>query len=852
MKLSYNWLNQYINLKDIDIHELANRITMSTCEIEEIYTIFDFDENIVIAKVLECSKHPNSDKLTICKVDDGKNILQVLCGASNVKEGIFVVLAKIGAKLIIEEKPLTIDKRSIRGVDSYGMICSAKELGIDSIIGDNNGIIILDELSDEIFLYAYQFHHPQKINEIKDISKIKKQFLKPGTPIKKLFPYIDIILDIDNKSITHRPDLWGHFGFARELSAILKRNIHYDPLETKIKIKQDPSLPVKKIEIKNHSALAYNGVVCTNIQIKDSPLWMKILLTAIGQKVINNVVDVSNYIMYELGQPNHAFDLKELKSDIILCDLTKKEIEFTALDEETYKIPKGSIIIYDGKKPVALGGIIGGLNSAIKSDTTEIFIESATFPREYIRKTISATGIRTESARRFEKGQDPYKSKIAIYRFIELLKETCPDIKIGKIESSFQVPEKKENHIKTTVDFIQMKLGFSISPKEIQSILERLYFKVKIKNNTIEVIVPSFRSYYDITIPEDLVEEIGRIYGYDNIQPVAPVVEIQKPDLPYNRYFERRIKQFISSYGLFFETMNYSFAKKEDNELFGYSGIQLKNPAQKQKDRMRVSLIPGLLEQIQFNIHRYEEAGLYELGKIFIPKKKQSKDIKKKLPEELNRLTIVYFTEELKNYKNYIMMGDDERIGVVLYLRNLLENLFNYFHIEYNLTIPDNPYFFLHPKCQLEIYHQNDKLGVFGLLHPEWHKKYEYPKTKTVVIADLDYDTIFTIWNRKREKKETYYRPPSQFPKSTFEFTILLDKNESTYKPVEYIKNLFPEFREIELVDIYIGPPIPEEKKSISYRVHCIDYKPITNERLQEMLDTVVKLLNEKGYPLRS
>lgn len=852
MKLSLNLLNQYINLEDINIKELSNVITMSTCEIEDVYDVFDFHENIVIGKVLECKPHPESEKLTICKVNDGKDSLQVLCGASNVKENMYVVLAKAGSKLKIKEESINIEKKQIKGIDSYGMICSAGELGIDMILGDNGGILILDELPDEVFEFAYYHKRKSSKKDPISIDKIKHLLLKPGTPIKELFPFKDTIIDIDNKSITHRPDLWGHFGFALELSAILKRKIHFNPLKEFKKIKQDPNLPSKKIKIKNNSALAYNGIVCTNIEVKSSPLWLKILLTGIGQKTINNVVDISNYIMYDLGQPNHAFDLKDLKSDKVICDVAPEDFDFTALDEQTYRIPKGSIIIYDDKKPVALGGIIGGLHSSIKEDTREIFIESATFPRELIRKTISTTGIRTESARRFEKGLDPAKSKVAIFRFIELLKETCPHLKVGTLESHFTVEEIKNNKIKTTIDFIQLKLGFPIKPKDVKDILERLYFKVKIKEKQLEILVPSFRSYYDITIPEDIVEEIGRIYGYDNIEPRSPLVEIQKPILPHDRYFERQVKYFISSYGRFYETMNYSFAKKEDNEIFGFEGIQLKNPAQKQNDRLRVNLIPGILEQLKLNIHRYEEAGLFELGRIFIPKNKESKNLKDILPDEIRKLTIVYFSEKLKHFSLYIKAGDDERLGLFFYLRSLIENLFNYFHLEYELKIPETQYNYLHPNCQLNIYHNDQNIGHIGLLHPSWYHRYEFPVSRTIVLADLNYDILFSIWNYNREKKETHYMPPSAFPKSTFDFTILMNQNDSTNIPVVLIKNLYKEFYEIELIDIYMGDPIPEHLKSVSYRVHCIDTKPITNERLQEMLSHVVQVLNSNGYPLRT
>ncbi len=849
MKLSLNWLSNYIDLKDIDITDIANKVTMSTCEIEDIYKVFEIDPHIVIGKVLECTKHPESDKLTICKVDDGKSVLQIVCGASNVKENIYVPLAKIGSKLKINNEIVIIQNRKIKGIDSYGMICSTQELGLDVILGNNDGILILDKLDNEIFEYAYKTKSSTKSQL--NIDKIKKEFLKPGKSLKELFPYEDTILEIDNKSITHRPDLWGHIGFAMELSAILEKELYFNPLYKKYTIKENAKLPHKEIIIKNKSAISYNGVVCKNIEVKPSPLWRKILLSAIDQKLINNIVDISNFVMYELGQPNHIFDYNTLKANSIVCDLTSKEIEFAALDGEIYKIPTKSIIIYDGKNPIALGGIIGGLNSAIKEDTKDIFIESATFPREYIRKTISVTGIRTESSRRFEKGLDPTKSRIAIFRILELIKETNPMVQIGKIQYNF-TEKIKQNKIKTNIDFIQMKLGFPISIKEVQNILKRLHFKVKIQNKNLYINVPSFRSYYDITIEEDIVEEIGRIYGYDNIQPIAPKVEIKAPILPYERYFERQIKYFISANGLFYETMNYSFAKKEDNLLFGYEGIQLLNPAQKNKDRIRVSLIPGLLEQLQLNINRYEEAGLYELGKVFIPKDKIQKNLKENLPKEIKKLSLIYFTQNISKYKIYLFKNEDLKWGVLLYIRHLIENLLNFFHIEYELSIPEDPIFYLHPKSQIDIYHKDIIIGHLGILHPEWIKKYDFPEAYTIVIADLNFDSLFTIWNQKRIKKETHYKPPSTFPKSTFDFTIIMNIDESTKRPIKLIENLFPEVQSIELLDIYIGNPIPEGKKSVSYRVHCLDYKSITGERLQKILDTIVQILQENGFPLRT
>ncbi len=834
MKLSLKWLQFYIDLSDVDIVKLSNKITMSICEIEKIYKVFQIPETIVVGKVLECKPHPDSSVLSVCNVDVGKEILQIVCGASNVKKDSYVAVAKIGTELNINNNVIKIEKRIIKKIESFGMICSSKELGIHPIIGETDGILLLNDLDEEVFQYA-----EEKTNQKKE------NLLKVGTQIKEVFPYEDTIIEIDNKSITNRPDLWSHFGFALELSAILDKKIKYNPLTKIKKFNTDPKLPKKQIIIKNNSALAYNGIVCINVNIKKSPLWLRILLSAIDQKCINNVVDISNYVMYEIGQPNHAFDLRDLKSNNVICDLTKTEIQWKALDQNEYTIPPNSIMIYDKETPVALGGIIGGANSAIKEDTTEIFIESATFPRSFIRKTISATGIRTESSRRFEKGLDPARSKIAIYRFIELLKQSNPKLKVGSLSSKFTTLEKRENQIKTSLDFIQKKLGFPIQEKQVKNILNKLNFKVSIqKNKSIIVTVPSYRSYYDITIPEDLVEEIGRIYGYDNIQPVAPKVEIQKPILPFKRYFERQWKTLLSSIGRFYETMNYSFSTLEDNELFGHSGIELLNPAQKHKNRMRVSLIPGLLEQVYINIHRTEEFGLYELGKIFIPKENQQ------LPDEYLKLTIAY-TSEVKKYNTFLFPSDSPNIEFLFLVRDAIEKILNFFQISFDIQIPKTSYPFLHPKCQMEWLVNKEKIGFIGLLHPFLYKKYDYPEEKIIVLADLEFDLIYTIWNEKRSKKESHYKPPSTAPKSTFDFTLLLPKNEFTYRPVEIINHLYPEFINIQLVDIYEGPSIPKDKKSVTYRVHCLDKEPIPNEKLQKMLDNVVQILERNGFQLK-
>ena len=835
------WLNDYVDLSGISADDLVNRLTLTTCEVDGYEKVFEHLDGIIAAKIISRKKHPDAEKLSICTVDTGSKKLEIVCGAPNAVENITVPLAGIGSRIPSEDGYFEIKKAKIRGVESPGMLCSSSELGLDGIVEKSEGLLILDEK------------------------------IKPGTSLSSLFPGIrDIILDIDNKSITHRPDLWCHFGFAREIAAIFGKKIKFNPLDIKFP-KTDAKLPVKKIAIEKGAAKAYYGVYSSGIKIVPSPLWMQIRLIHAGQKPINNIVDASNYTMLELGQPNHTFDAAYLKNDTVSVASTGKSFpvkKFTTLDEVERIIPEESVMILDGKPssgtPVAIGGIMGGLDSGIKETTSALFLESATFRREKIRRTLSGIQLRTDSAVRFEKGQDPAKAKAALARLIDLISLTCPEIRTGKI--SGESPEKEvKNKIKISLSHIRERLGFNISEKEVVKTLTSLFFEVslpekkkgaaKSSGNTTDsdavfsITVPTFRSQYDITIPEDIIEELGRVYGYDNIKPAAPRIESQSSPQHEMHAFERFLKNHASLAGGFTETYNYSFASKDENLLFSDEGVKLKNPIQSDSDRLRLSQIPGLLKQAAFNQDRFENIRMFELGRIYLSEKTADG-----LPVEKKRLNIIHLPPHVKS-KN-IHPDDTALFQNFLSFRSYLERLMNDIsqtgwnliscEKESEASLP----VYLHPGCSVKFTDGSGKtLGHAGILHPSFEKQFDLKRS--ALIAEVFIEELYDF--KENSRKKILYSPPSVFPDSRFELSIVMNDKVSTADPVSIVEKMkIPEIKGIRLLTIYRGEPLPEDKKSASYEVLCgTDSGTLSGEKVQEIMDSIIKKMQDAGFPLR-
>ncbi len=849
MKLSINWICDYLDISDIPVENLAGRLTLAACEVDGYEEVFGQLDEVIAAKVLEVKKHPDADKLHVCQVDTGNGMVQIVTGAVNIRENTIVVLAPIGATLPSENGNLRIKKAKLRGVESSGMLCSAGELGLQDLIPDKEGILILSD---------------DKNSQICDIPDIC-EFIEPGMKLSELLPIKDTILDIDNKSITHRPDLWCHYGFAREIAAIYNRDIESNPLDAEER-KSDNTLPIKKIDILDESADAYYGATCSGVKVTESPFWMRVRLHSIGQRPINNVVDASNYLLFELGQPNHAFDASTLKSSTITVAKAGKSAkikEFTTLDEVKRKIPEGSILIYDGDvkdgEAVALGGVMGGLHSSVADTTTDLFLESATFPRESIRKTVSGTQLRTDSSMRFEKGQDPAKAKGALYRLVNILSLTCPDIKMGKI--SGESPNgPKENVINVTLSFLRSRLGFEIEDERVRDILTRLNYRITVEKKgdslSYKVTAPTYRSRYDITIAEDIVEELGRLFGYDNIEPVPANTAAIAPPINRERALERSTKEFFITGGNYFETRNYSFAHPEDNRIFSLDGLKVLNPIMEDRDRMRVSQIPGIIRQAAFNQDRFTEVKLLELGRVFF---KDPKKPKEDIAREEKRISLISLSPEKKKKGHE---DDDPAYKEFLSLRNTVENYLQTYCGEVTVALrapqkesmdPEELFYstpYLHPGCAVVFVHKSgETLGYAGLLHPGVQADLDLKRP--AAIADLFFDRIYSTFEKMR--KETNYIPPSVFPDSDFELSVVMEDRASTALVVETIRSLkIPEIENIELLSIYRGEPLPSDKQSASYRVRCSrNDRTLTGDELQDILNKTIAALNKKGLALR-
>ena len=474
MFVSMNWINEYVDLSGLNIEELIHRFTLSTAEVEDIYYKGNDIKNVVAGKIISVENHPNSKKLHLLKVDVGSKVLDIVCGAPNVREGMVVPVAMAGGRVCAGE----ITNAVVAGYESFGMCCAESELGISD---DHSGLM---EIFEDVTL---------------------------GTDICDIYPIKDIIFEVDNKSLTNRPDLWGHYGIAREFSAITKRPLK--ALDIDMSEYDGEEIPV---EIKSDAVYRYSALRINNIKKSVSPVAMRIRLFYCGMRGINLLADLTNYLMLEMGQPMHAFDGKKVQS--IGIGMGENGSKFTTLDGVERDVDENTLLILNNDEPVAVAGIMGGLDSEIVGDTDSVVLESANFDGVCVRKTSSRMGLRTDASARYEKILDPEMTVTAIRRFVKLLKEIDDGaVVVSKLADAYA---KKYPEIELFIDkkYVDRYTGIDFSNEQIEETLVSLGFKVTAENDGFKVIVPSWRSTKDVTIKADLIEEITRIFGYDNFE----------------------------------------------------------------------------------------------------------------------------------------------------------------------------------------------------------------------------------------------------------------------------------------------------------------------------------------------
>ncbi|MDA3799045.1 MAG: phenylalanine--tRNA ligase subunit beta [Kiritimatiellae bacterium] len=789
MKLPLSWLKEYVDI-DISPEELADKLTRSGTEVESIETIGSSLDGVVVAQVKEFEKHPNADRLRLCKVDDGNEELQIVCGASNFEAGDKVVLAKVGTVL---GEGFTIKEAKIRGEKSSGMLCSEQELGLTE--DECMGIMILD--TD----------------------------LEAGTPIVDIVGEPEIVFEME---VTwNRPDCLSIIGLAREVAALCDL-----PLKMpEINLNENPAQNVKdfvKVSIADsEDCPRYAARIIENVKIKPSPIWMQRRLTACGVRAINNVVDITNYVLLELGQPLHAFDYTLLKDAEINVRRAKQDENIITLDDVERKLVDDMIVIADSSDPVALAGVMGGAGSEISGDTAKVLLESATFSPASIRSTSSRLALTSESAHRFERTVDAYGCDFASRRAAALMQELADGTVMSSVVDVFPAPKATHSIYLAYAD-IDKLMGFEICRKQISEILESLTINiVETSEDGLQLEIPSYRP--DLVIEADIIEEIARMHGLEDI-PEAPlkcsVVE-NADESSYRRTLA--LRRTLESLGIS-ETMNYSFTSAKLLDVFSpeEGRLVLPNPVSLDYEVMRDSLIPQMVESLGRNQARQvEEASFYEIGATF---KKDGDE-----PKEFRSCCIGLMGPIGRDsLDKRSKISDQESFS---WLKGLLDKLSDSMRVA-NFTLEPKEICYFEKNRGFELLINGKVCGICGLVKNKIKNKWRIKDP--VAIAEFDTAVLFA-----EKQNAIALKPVAQYPSTSRDLAVVVDETISYQKIEEEILKLkIRELVDISLFDIFRGKEVGENKKSLAY---CLKFqsanKTLTDVQVNKFQKRIIDTL---------
>jgi phenylalanyl-tRNA synthetase beta chain len=768
MLFSYNWIRELVPGLDQPAAALERLITLKTAECEGIERVGALLETACAARVQSVEPIPNSHNVKAV-IDAGRyGIRTVVCGAPNCRPGVVTAYAPIGKKVIA-------------GIESDGMLASAAELGISK---DHSGIIELDS--------------------------------QVGAPLAGCLP--DHVIEIDNKSITHRPDLWGHFGMAREVAAITGRRLA-DPVRLDLVPAGDPAI---RVVVEDEDLCPrYSALVFEDVAVRPSPEWLQCRLTAIGLNPISNMVDMTNFVMAELAQPMHAFDLDKLHGDTIFVRRARRGERFRALNGEEYTLDESNLVIADAAGAIGLAGVMGGMESAISETTRRVVLESACFHPGSIRKTSAALKLRTDASMRFEKAQDPANTVRGIARAIALLRDIAPGIRtVGGVadrKKDIDAPPP----IPLPLDWLDRKLGRAVPAAEVREILERLEFGVEEPApRAFSVTVPSWRATKDISIPDDLVEEVGRMVGYDSITPTAPLVPAAVPPGNPERRFQHEVRDVLVDLG-FTEVYNYSFLSEEAARAFGFDPaghVRVLNPIASDQVLLRDSLLPGIWKNILENARHREQFRIFEIG-LEIHKRYEG------LPEEVPHAVAAIY----------------DRSG------NGVAGLFELKHAALCLlpelaVEPDAAAPYEHPARSANLVAQGRRVGRLFELHPK------LVETGHAAILDIDLRVLEGFGARPVQ-----YKPVRRYPASAFDLSVIAGEREYAAKLESAIASFGgPLVESVSFVRQYSGPPLESGRKSVSFRLTVgSSERTLSSEEVAEVRARVIEGMRGLGYELR-
>ncbi len=786
MFLSMNWISDFVDLSGLDKLDLIHRFSLSTAEVEnEIFFKGSDISGIVVAEIKSVENHPESEKLHLLKVDIGEaELVDVVCGAPNVRVGMKTAFAKVGAKI----GEIEIAPRPLAGYMSCGMCCSEKEIGISD---DNSGIM---DITDEV---------------------------ANGTDIKELYEVEDIVFEVDNKSLTNRPDLWGHYGIAREFAALAGRELK--PLDV-VDLKKYDNLPKIDMKIEDDLCQRYSCLQVEDIHTNVSPVNMRIRLYYCGMRAINFLADLTNYLMLEMGQPMHAFDSRKVEK--IRIKRFAEPFVFQTLDGVDRNIDENTLMICNDNTPVAIAGIMGGLDSEIVEDTTTLTLESATFNAASTRKSTVRLAHRTDASMRYEKCLDPEMTVPAIARFVKLLTDTDKDAKVVSSltdECAYHYPEVTLDFDKA---FIDKYTGIDIPSDTIVSTLLSLGFGCEQNGDKFTVSVPSWRATKDVTIKADIVEEITRIYGYDNFDvhtaetPLYPVREAVEKSV------ENRIKDMLVHRYSLHELHSYVWSYTDEYKALGIEvedNIKLIDATNPNIETIRKSIVPTQLCQVKTNVNFAADFGVFEIGKVINGLKADG------LCDEQKKLCVTLFSKTKSLEALYVELST--MLSVVAD---------NIKHKALTFTPCEATHSYEHPRNLNTISCDGVALGEIGIVHPTVSKKID--KKAAIVFAEIDVTKFSEI-----SDAGIHYAEPSKFPAIDVDLSFVTE----TFAPIgKAIENAnCPLVKKVEVTDTYRD----ENGKSITVRLtFSHPEKTLTRDEVMEVANSIIDELAKENIVLKS
>ncbi|WP_338788959.1 phenylalanine--tRNA ligase subunit beta [Metabacillus sp. FJAT-53654] len=803
MFVSYKWLAEYVDLTGITPDELAEKITRSGIEVEGVDVLNEGMKGVVIGHVVEKEQHPDADKLNKCQVDLGNGeIVQIICGAKNVDKGQKVAVATVGAVLPGNFK---IKKAKLRGEVSNGMICSLQELGIESKL-------VAKEYSEGIFVFPSD--------------------VEVGADALEQLNLDDAVLELG--LTPNRADALSLLGVAHEVAAILNLEVKYPEISYESTADKASNAVTVKVEATEDNPL-YTAKVIKNVTISPSPLWMQTRLMAAGIRPHNNVVDITNFVLLEYGQPLHAFDYDRLGSKEILVRRAKDGEKIVTLDDQERTLTVDHLVITNGTEPVALAGVMGGANSEVQSDTKTVLLESALFDGQTIRNASKDHGLRSEASARYEKGVDPNRVLPAAERAAELISLYAGgEVLEGTVE--VQSTTFEPVIVQTTVEKVNRVLGMNISAEEMKTIFERLQFGVKLDNSTITVTVPTRRG--DITIEEDLVEEVARLYGYDNIPTTLPIGQAFPGKLTDYQEKRRKVRRYLEGAGLN-QAITYSLTSEEKAAKYALEASELTKlalPMSEERSVLRLSLLPHLLDALKYNLARQiDQVSLYEIGSIFLT---QGKDLQ---PLEKERLSAAVtglwhshsWQAEKKPVDFYVVKGIVDGLVDLLGLTK---------HIQYKQANREG----MHPGRTAELFLGEKLVGFIGQIHPTVQKQLDLTETYVFELSLVDLLTV--------EVAETRFEVIPRFPSITRDIALVVNKDVVAGEIEQIITEAGGKMlKNVSVFDLYEGDRLEEGKKSVAFSLRYFDpERTLTDEDVTKAHDKVLKAVEEKvGATLR-